>query len=165
VLNSFSKFFGMTGWRLGWLVVPEPAVDGLAKLAQNLVISPSSIAQYAALAALGEPAMATHSERVATYLERAKLLSGGLQKLGFVVPVFPDGAFYLYVDVSHTGMDSHEFCWRLIEEYQVATTPGEDFGEHLKERYVRFAYTTDEASIRLGLERIDAALRKWGAPT
>lgn len=165
VLNSFSKFFGMTGWRLGWLVVPEPAVDGLAKLAQNLVISPNSIAQYAALAALGEQAMAIHRARAVTYLERADLLARGLRDLGFVIPVFPDGAFYLYVDVTHTGMNSHEFCWRLIEEYQVAATPGEDFGEHLKECYVRFAYTTDEESIQLGLDRIGEALRKWGALT
>jgi aspartate/methionine/tyrosine aminotransferase len=163
ILNSFSKFFGMTGWRLGWMVVPEAAVPGLTKLAQNLVISPSTVAQYAALHAFDSQAMALHTERARTYLERASIMAQGLRELGFVIPVFPDGAFYLYVDVSHTGMNSHEFCWRLLEEFQVAATPGEDFGQNMPERFVRFAYTTDEESIRIGLERIGQALGVWGA--
>ena len=82
----------------------------------------------------------------------------GLSELGFNIPVFPQGAFYLYVDVSHTGLDSTEFCWRLLNEHYVAVTPGEDFGQHHSNKFVRFAYTTDEASIRLGLQRIAAAL-------
>jgi len=74
----------------------------------------------------------------------------------------PDGAFYLYVDVSHTGMRSDDFCWRLIEEHQVAVTPGKDFGEHFSNHFVRFAYTTSADSIALGLERIAKALKDWG---
>jgi len=162
VLNSFSKFFGMTGWRLGWLVVPEAAVPAVTKLAQNLFISPSTPAQYAALDAFSPEAMAIHESRAATFVARAERMIAGLTKLGFAIPVKPDGAFYLYVDVSNTGMNGREFCWRLLDEYQVAVTPGEDFGAHQCERFVRFAYTTDEESIDLGLERIGAALRAWG---
>ncbi len=163
VLNSFSKFFGMTGWRLGWLVVPLEAVEPIAKLAQNLFISPSTPAQYAAVAAFEPEAMAIHQQRAETFVQRAQLLSRGLTELGFNIPVTPEGAFYLYVDVSHTGMHASEFCWRLLDEYQVAVTPGEDFGQYLHDRFVRFAYTTDEDSIRLGLERLAQALDAWGA--
>lgn len=162
VLNSFSKYFGMTGWRLGWMVVPESALDGVARLAQNLFISPPTVAQHAALEAFSPAAMAIHEARRRAFQGRRDRLLQGLADLGFGVPVVPNGAFYLYVDVSNCGMDSHEFCWRLINEYQVAVTPGMDFGENLAERYVRFAYTTDDLSIDLGLERIGNALRHWG---
>ncbi len=161
VLNSFSKYFGMTGWRLGWMVVPEDAVDGLTRLAQNLYISPSSVAQYAALAAFDSAAMDIHEARRDVFETRKNLLQDGLEKLGFKIPVKPSGAFYLYVDVSHTALDSYDFCWRLIDEYQVATTPGIDFGDHDAGRYVRFAYTTDQDSINLGLERLAEALGAW----
>ena len=162
VLNSFSKFFGMTGWRLGWLVVPLEALEPVAKLAQNLFISPSTPAQYAAVAAFEPEAMRIHQRRAEIFVQRAQLLSRGLTELGFRIPVAPQGAFYLYVDVSHTGMNARDFCWRLLDEYQVAATPGEDFGQHLHERFVRFAYTTDEDSIRLGLQRLAQALNAWG---
>jgi aspartate/methionine/tyrosine aminotransferase len=162
VLNSFSKYFGMTGWRLGWMVVPLEQVDAVGRLAQNLFISPSSIAQYAALAAFDEDAMVIHEQRRQQFARRRDMLAAGLRALGLRIPVDPLGAFYLYVDVSSTGMDSETFCWRLIDEYQVAVTPGIDFGEHLAERHVRFAYTTSEASIELGLERIGQALADWG---
>ena len=162
VLNSFSKFFGMTGWRLGWVVVPESAVEPLTKLAQNLFISPSTPAQYAAVAAFTDDAMSIHNQRKKTFEARAKILAHGLVALGFNIPVMPDGAFYLYVDISHTNMDSADFCWRLIEKYQVAVTPGYDFGDSNAGRYVRFAYTTSDESIVLGLERISRALEDWG---
>jgi len=162
VLNSFSKFFGMTGWRLGWVVVPEHAIEPITSLAQNLFISPSAPAQYAALAAFDDDAMTVHKARQQAFVSRARLLSRGLEALGFKIPVAPDGAFYLYVDISHTGMNSTDFCWRLIDEYQVAVTPGADFGTHQAGSHVRFAYTTDEQSIALGLERIGQALRAWG---
>jgi len=162
VLNSFSKYFGMTGWRLGWLVVPEAALDGLTRLAQNLFISPSSVAQHAALAAFEPAARAVHEERRRAFAGRRDRLAAGLRSLGLEVPVDPAGAFYLYVDVSRTGLDSYDFCWRLIDEYKVAVTPGIDFGSHQAERYVRFAYTTGEADIDLGLERLAAALEHWG---
>ena len=162
ILNSFSKFFGMTGWRLGWVVVPPQAIAPITKLAQNLFISPSTPAQYAALAAFDEDAMEIHLQRKEAFVQRAAVLSEGLQKLGFRIPVAPDGAFYLYVDISHTGMSSTEFCWRLIDEFQVAVTPGADFGGHHADHYVRFAYTTNIEAIGLGLERIEDALIEWG---
>ncbi|HAL40913.1 MAG TPA: aminotransferase [Gammaproteobacteria bacterium] len=162
VLNSFSKFFGMTGWRLGWVVVPQQAVAPITKLAQNLFICPSAPAQYAALAALEPEAMSIHAERRDIFADRAAALSQRLTALGFTIPVMPDGAFYLYVDVTHTGMDATEFCWRLMNEYAVAVTPGTDFGKVDADRYVRFAYTNDLASIDLGCARIAEALQAWG---
>lgn len=161
VLNSFSKYFGMTGWRLGWMVVPESALDAVSRLAQNLFISPPTVSQHAALAAFSPQAMAIHEARREAFRRRRDQLCAGLRKLGFRVPLVPDGAFYLYVDVSRSGLNSYDFCWRLIDEFQVATTPGIDFGDYLAERYVRFAYTTAEDSIEEGLERIGAALRTW----
>ena len=115
VLNSFSKFFGMTGWRLGWVVVPEHAIEQITSLAQNLFISPSAPAQYAALAAFDDDAMTVHKARQQAFVSRARLLSRGLEALGFKIHVAPDGAFYLYVDISRTGMNSTDFCWRLID--------------------------------------------------
>ncbi len=163
VLNSFSKYFGMTGWRLGWVVVPEAAADAVTRLAQNLFISPSTPAQYAALQAFSAEAQAIHQQRVDAFNQRAGLLVQGLQQLGFRIPVPPQGAFYVYVDISHTGLDSGEFCRRLLDEFYVAVTPGADFGSHDAGRYVRFAFTTDEASMRLGLARLQQALSAWGA--
>ncbi len=162
VLNSFSKYFGMTGWRLGWMVVPEAAVEPISRLAQNLYISPPSLAQHAALAAFEPEAMAIHESRRQAFARRLELLHDGLQALGFVIPVRPQGAFYLYADVSHTGLGSTDFCWKLLEEHGVAATPGVDFGAQDPERFVRFAFTTGEEEIRLGLERIGRALRDWG---
>lgn len=162
VLNSFSKFFGMTGWRLGWMVVPGEDVEAVARLAQNLFISPNSIAQYAALAAFDSEAMAIHESRRQTFARRLERLCAGLEDLGFAIPVRPAGAFYVYADVSHTGLDALDFCWRLLEEHHVAATPGIDFGRYRSERFVRFAFTTGEAEIALGLERMAAALGSWG---
>jgi aspartate/methionine/tyrosine aminotransferase len=162
VLNSFSKYFGMTGWRLGWMVIPEAVTDDVARLAQNLFISPSSISQHAALAAFEPPSIEIHEHRRHQFARRRDLLADGLRDLGLKIPVDPEGAFYLYVDISDTAMTSEDFCWRLINEYQVAVTPGIDFGHFQAERYVRFAYTTSEADISLGLERISTALRDWG---
>ncbi len=162
VLNSFSKYFGMTGWRLGWMVVPEAAVEGVARLAQNLFISPPSISQHAALAAFEPESMAIHEARRAAFAGRLDLLCRGLVDLGFTVPVRPGGAFYVYADVSHTGLGATEFCWKLLEGHHVAATPGADFGSLDAERFVRFAFTTGEEEIALGLQRMAGALRAWG---
>ena len=162
ILNSFSKYFGMTGWRLGWVVAPDEAVEPLTKLAQNLFISPNAPAQYAALATFDEQAMVIHEVRREIFARRAALLADGLRELGFQIPVVPDGAFYLYVDISHTGMTSNDFCWRLMNEFQVAVTPGSDFGSHQADRYARFAYTRGAEAIELGLTRIASALESWG---
>jgi aspartate/methionine/tyrosine aminotransferase len=161
VLNSFSKYFGMTGWRLGWMVLPEWAVEPVARLAQNLFISPPSLSQHAALAAFSDAAMAIHEERRAAFGERRDCLVAGLEALGFKVPLRPAGAFYVYADVSHSGLDSTAFCWRLLEEFGVAATPGTDFGAAAAERFVRFAFTTSESAIAEAIDRLGAALAAW----
>ncbi len=158
VLQSFSKYFGMTGWRLGWIVIPEDLIDGVRKLAQNLFISPSTIAQRAAMAAFTVDAMAEHERRRKIFRERASHLQRGLERLGLAVPATPDGAFYLYVDVSASGMTASRLSRRLLDEYLVATTPGLDFGEVNAERYLRFACTVDVEVMDQVLERIAHAL-------
>lgn len=161
LVNSFSKYFGMTGWRLGWIVTPSWARDTLNRLAQNLFIAPSTPAQWAALAAFEPDAMAEHERRRGVYQRRRDLLAGGLQQLGLNVPFTPKGGFFLYVDISSTGLDAETFCWRLIDEYKVAVTPGTDFGQTGSHTHVRFAFTTAEDQIVLGLERIQTALQAW----
>lgn len=160
VLQSFSKYFGMTGWRLGWIVIPEELIDGIRKLAQNLFISPSTIAQRAAMAAFSLEAMAEHERRRKIFRDRAMHLQLGLERLGLAVPATPDGAFYLYVDVSATGMSASGFSRLLLDEYLIATTPGLDFGEVNAEKYLRLACTVDVDVMDEVLERIALALSR-----
>jgi aspartate/methionine/tyrosine aminotransferase len=163
VLNSFSKYFGMTGWRLGWMVVPEAAVDGLTRLAQNLFISPPSLSQHAALAAFSGPALTIHEDRRRVFEQRRDRLVAGLRALGLGVPFVPAGAFYVYADVSSSGLDASDFCWRLLEEYGVAATPGADFGSHRAAAFVRFAFTTGAEDLETALEQLAVALSCWRA--
>ncbi len=158
VINSFSKFFGMTGWRLGWVVIPSSATELFSRLAQNLIISPNAPAQYAALAAFSEEAMIIHRERAKLFSQRAKKLSCGLKELGFEIPLMPEGGFYLYVDISEFGMSSDEFCLRLLDDFHIAVTPGIDFGANQGSSYVRFSYTTSEVNIDEGLSRLAKAI-------
>ena len=162
VVNSFSKYFGMTGWRLGWLVAPTSAMDAIERVAQNLYIAPPSVAQYAALAALQAPALTVHEERRRIFARRREVLLDGLARLGLPVAQRPTGAFYAYADIGATGFDSETFCERLIEEFGVAVTPGTDFGAFRADEHVRFAYTVDECEIARGIERIGEALRRLG---
>ncbi len=158
IVNSFSKFFGMTGWRIGWMVVPSKALEPLSRLAQNLFICPPSIAQHAAVASLSKDSMAIHEKRRREFAKRCNYMTSRLHKMGFTIPVVPEGAFYVYADMSFTGLNSEEFCRLMIEKYKVAITPGSDFAERDAGRYVRFAYTTDMDSIVSGLDRIEQAL-------
>ena len=158
IINSFSKFFGMTGWRLGWVVIPSSAAELFSRLAQNLIISPNAPAQYAALAAFSKEAMMIHAERAEFFSHRAKKLSLGLKELGFEIPLMPQGGFYLYVDVSKFGMASDEFCRRLLDDFHIAITPGTDFGTHEAGSYVRFSCTTSEEKIEEGLSRLAKAI-------
>lgn len=162
VVNSFSKYFGMTGWRLGWLVAPASAMDAIERVAQNLYIAPPSVAQYAALAALQAPALAVHEERRRIFARRREVLLDGLAGLGLPVAQRPTGAFYAYADIGATGLDSETFCERLIEDFGVAVTPGTDFGAFRADEHVRFAYTVDERDIVKGIERIGEALQSPG---
>lgn len=162
VINSFSKYFQMTGWRLGWLVVPEGYVREVEKLAQNLFIAPSTPAQYAALAAFEPETLAILEARRAEFQRRRDYLVPALRELGFDVPLTPQGAFYIYADCSRLAADSRQFSRDLLEQAGVAVTPGADFGSHHPERYLRFAYTTDLARLQEGVERIRRLMEEMG---
>ncbi len=159
VVNSFSKYYGMTGWRLGWLVTPDDCVSAVEKLAQNLFLAASTPAQYAALAAFTPEAQAIFEERRREFQARRDFLLPALRELGFSIPVTPDGAFYLYADCSRFSEDSYGFALGLLEETGVAITPGIDFGQYRPERHVRFAYTRAIPRLAEGVERLRVALR------
>ncbi len=159
VINSFSKYFGMTGWRLGWLVAPEAAVADLEKLAQNLFISMSTMAQYAALAAFEPGTREILDERRETFRERRDFLYPALLDLGFDIPCKPEGAFYIYANASRFTDDSQAFCLSLLEEHGVAVTPGLDFGRHRASEHLRFSYTTGMDRLELAVERLAGVLR------
>jgi aspartate/methionine/tyrosine aminotransferase len=159
VINSFSKYFGMTGWRLGWLVAPPECVDPLDMLAQNLFLSAPTPAQYAALAAFQPSTLEILEQRREQFRARRDFLLPALRDLGFRIPLVPDGAFYLYADCSAFTDDSFGFAHDLLEQAGVAITPGVDFGAHRAAQHVRFAYTTSLAQLEEGVERIAAYLR------
>ncbi len=161
VLNSFSKYFGMTGWRLGWLVAPPAAVADLEKLAQNLYISAPSMAQHAALACFEPATLEILEERRAEFGRRRDFLLPALRELGFRIAVEPEGAFYLYADISAFGGDAFAFCQHMIETEFVAITPGLDFGRHLATQHVRFAYTQSLPRLQEAVERIARGLKSW----
>lgn len=161
VLNSFSKYFGMTGWRLGWLVAPSAAVGELEKLAQNLYISAPSMAQYAALACFEPATIEIFEQRRAEFALRRDFLLPALRDLGFGIAVEPEGAFYLYADISAFGGDAFAFCQHFLETEHVAFTPGLDFGRHQAGHHVRFAYTQSLPRLQEAVERIERGLRSW----
>lgn len=153
VVQSFSKYFNMTGWRLGWLVVPEAFARDIEKLAQNLFIAPSTLAQHAALAAFQPETIAVLEARRAEFRARRDFLAPALEGLGFRLGTRPAGAFYIYADCSALSGDSARFASDLLETAGVAATPGLDFGAHAPERHLRFAYTTR-------IERLDEAVAR-----
>ncbi|QLF92930.1 pyridoxal phosphate-dependent aminotransferase [Pseudomonas sp. ABC1] len=161
VLNSFSKYFGMTGWRLGWLVAPPQAVPELEKLAQNLYISAPSMAQHAALACFEPATLDILEARRAEFGKRRDFLLPALRELGFGIAVEPQGAFYLYADISAFGGDAYAFCQHMLERQHVAITPGIDFGRYRAQQHVRFAYTQDLPVLQRALERIAKGLQEW----
>ena len=141
VINSFSKYFGMTGWRLGWMVVPDEYVDAIDRVAQNLFLAASTLAQYAALAAFDPETIEILDRRVSKFRERRDYLLPVLRDMGFSVPVEPMGAFYIYADCSAITQDAFKWTHDLLETEAVALTPGIDFGEYRAATHVRFAYT------------------------
>lgn len=161
VLNSFSKYYGMTGWRLGWLVAPPQAVPDLEKLAQNLYISASSIAQHAALACFAPETIAIFEQRRAAFRERRDYLLPALRALGFRIEVEPEGAFYLYCDVSAFTDDAQAFCTHFLETQHVAFTPGLDFGHYRANEHVRLAYTQEVPRLEEAVARIRRGLETW----
>ncbi len=159
VINSFSKYFGMTGWRLGWLVAPEAAAAEMEKLAQNLFISMSTMAQYAALAGFEPRTREILEQRREIFRQRRDFLLPAVRELGFTVPCSPQGAFYLYADASRFTNDSQHFCLELLERHGVALTPGVDFGHHRAREHLRFSYTTSMERLELAVERLAKVLR------
>lgn len=159
VVNSFSKYFGMTGWRLGWVVAPQAYVRQIEKLAQHFFISPSTPAQHAALAAFTPATLEILEERRHAFASRRNTLLPALRELGFRFATEPQGAFYLYADISELADSSEALARRLIEEAGVATTPGIDFGDNAPDRHLRIAYTTGEARLVEAAERIAGVLR------
>jgi aspartate/methionine/tyrosine aminotransferase len=162
VINSFSKYFGMTGWRLGWCVVPEPLVPAMERLAQNYFLCASAPAQHAALTCFTAESLAVCEDRRAEFAERRAIVLDGLQRIGLPVPVPPDGAFYVYFDVAGTGLTSWQFCERALQEAHVALTPGRDFGVRTAETHVRLSYAASAGELREGIARLGkfvAALR------
>lgn len=164
IVNSFSKYFGMTGWRVGWLVSPPRWVRELDKLAQNLYLAASTPAQYAALAALEPATAAILKARRDEFRERRDYLLPALREIGFRIPVVPQGAFYLYADCAAFTTDSDAFAHALLEEAGVAVTPGRDFGTNAPERHLRFAYTTSLDRLEEGVERIRAFVARRDRP-
>jgi len=158
VINSFSKYFGMTGWRLGWMVAPQRYVRELDKLSQNIYLSAPTPSQHAALAAFTPRNLAILEARRLEFKRRRDYLVPALRALGFDIHRDPQGAFYVYAGCSRLTADSFEFSRRLLEEAGVAITPGLDFGHNHPESYVRFAYTVAVERLEEGVRRIGAFL-------
>ena len=154
VINSFSKYFQMTGWRLGWMVVPEDQVRNIEKLAQNLVLCPSTPAQYGALAAFEPATLAMLESRRAEFRKRRDFLVPALEKIGFRIAAQPAGAFYVYCDSSGLAPDSFVLARDLLEQAGVAATPGLDFGSNQPEKFIRFAYTTSVDRLAEACQRL-----------
>ncbi len=171
-VNSFSKYFNMTGWRLGWLVLPPALVPVVERLAQNLFICASTIAQHAALACFAPDSLAEYEKRRAQFKARRDYFIPALDRLGFSVPVMPDGAFYGWADVGGVceqwGLPaanprapesgSWALAFELMKRCQLATTPGRDFGQADPGRYLRFSYANSMAQLQEAVKRLEAAL-------
>ncbi|MFM1855125.1 MAG: hypothetical protein RLZ83_434 [Pseudomonadota bacterium] len=158
-INSFSKYFAMTGWRLGWLVLPQSLVPAVERLAQNLYICASTLAQHAALAGFEPQTLAECERRRGEFQRRRDAVVGGLQRIGLPVPVEPDGAFYAWTDATGTGLGSWDLSHQLLHRAQVALTPGRDFGPAAAERYLRLSFASSMSEIAEALSRIDAVLQ------
>lgn len=154
VINSFSKYFNMTGWRLGWLVVPPTLVPDIEKLAQNLFICASTIAQHAALGCFEAESLALYEERKAEFRRRRDYLVPALRELGFIVPVVPDGAFYVYADCSALSDDADQLTIDMLNEAGVVLVPGLDFGPSTARCYIRISYATSMANLEEAVRRL-----------
>jgi aspartate/methionine/tyrosine aminotransferase len=163
-INSFSKYFSMTGWRLGWLVLPEELVPVVERLAQNLYICPSTISQHAALACFEPDSLAEYKRRRAEFKARRDFFIPALKELGLKVPVMPDGAFYAWADCTEAcqklGLnDSWELSFALMQQAHVAVTPGRDFGQADTARYIRFSTASALPQLQAAVDRLQKLLR------
>ncbi len=162
-INSFSKYFNMTGWRLGWLVVPEALVTPIERLAQNLYICASSISQAAGLACFEPESIATYEQRRAEFKARRDYFLPALRELGFKIPVEPDGAFYVYADASPlfaklSVTDSWDVAFEIMRRAHVAITPGRDFGQDSTAHFVRFSTASSMHDLQTAIARLRVAL-------
>ena len=158
VINSFSKYFNMTGWRLGWLVVPPTLLPAIEKLAQNMFICASSIAQHAALACFTPESLAIFEARKAEFHRRRDYIVPALRDLGFQIPVTPDGAFYVYADCSAFSNDADAFTKDILNKTGVVVVPGLDFGSHTAGYYIRVSYSTSMSQLEEAVSRLRAYL-------
>lgn len=158
VINSFSKYFHMTGWRLGWLMAPAALMPAIERLAASLVICAPALAQHAALSCFEPEVMQIYERRRLSFKERRDYLLPEFARLGLSVPAAPDGAFYIFADISDLGLDSSEFCRRLLHEASVASVPGLDFGPTHARHSVRFSYATGLDRLREAIARIQPFL-------
>jgi aspartate/methionine/tyrosine aminotransferase len=154
VINSFSKYFNMTGWRLGWLVVPPKLMAAIEKLAQNMFICASSVAQHAALACFTPEAIAIFEERKSEFKRRRDFIVPALRELGFKVPVTPDGAFYVYADCSAWSDDADALTRDILNQTGVVLVPGLDFGPHTARNYIRVSYATSMPELEEAIRRL-----------
>lgn len=154
VINSFSKYFSMTGWRLGWLVVPDAMVPAVEKLAQNLFICPSTIAQHAGVACFLPESIAIYETRKAEFQRRRDYLVPALRQIGFDIPVMPDGAFYIYADCSALSDDADRLSREVLHTAGVALVPGLDFGTHGAQQHVRISYATSMNNLEEAVRRL-----------
>ncbi len=162
-INSFSKYFNMTGWRLGWLVVPEALAPVIERIAQNLFICPSTVAQHAALACFEADSLAEYERRRAEFKARRDYFIPELNRLGLTVPVMPDGAFYAYADCTEAAArlgvsGSWALAFELMKRAHLAVTPGRDFGTMAPERYVRFSTANSMVQLKEAVTRLEAVL-------
>lgn len=157
-INSFSKYFCMTGWRLGWLVVPDALVPAIEKLAQNLYICPSTVSQHAALACFEPDSLAEYERRRDEFKARRDFLVPALNRLGLTVPVEPDGAFYAWADCSKHHASSWDFAFEVMQRAQLAITPGRDFGHADTQRYIRLSYASRRDLLEEAVHRLQQLL-------
>jgi len=153
-INSFSKYFGMTGWRLGWLVVPPQLVAPVERLAQNLYICASTVAQHAALACFEADSLAEYERRRQQLQQRRDFVVAELQAMGLPVPVLPDGAFYAWFDCSRFFASSWDFCQHMTQHAHVALTPGRDFGPAWADRFVRLSFASSMDELQTAMQRL-----------
>lgn len=159
IINSFSKYFHMTGWRLGWTILPDWLTPSAEKLTASLSICAPTLAQHAALACFHEDSMAVYEQRRLAFKQRRDYLLPALQDLGFAIPVQPDGAFYIYADISQFSTDSMDFAQRLLHQAHVAVVPGIDFGPHFAKQMLRFSYATPQNLLEQAIERLQRLLQ------
>ena len=159
IVNSFSKYFQMTGWRIGWCIVPNHLLDACDRLSQNLFLATPTLSQKAALAAFLPETLALLEQRRQIFKQRRDYLYPKLLELGFKIPVKPQGAFYIYCDCRDLTDDSMTFAHELLEQTGLAITPGIDFGQNHPERYVRLTYTKDISCLEQAVQRLEQFIK------